>query len=66
VLAHGMGLKLGQLLVGHSLSLCSIPLACISCSQDKFWVESFVGGLVSSIAPLGFLSGYKRWPLQVP
>jgi hypothetical protein len=25
VLTHGMGLKLGWLLVGHSLSLCSIP-----------------------------------------
>ena len=26
-----MGLKLDWLLVGHSLSLCSIPSACISC-----------------------------------
>jgi hypothetical protein len=39
-----MGLKLGQLLVGHPLSLCSLPCACIS---YEFWVESFVGGLVS-------------------
>ena len=44
-----MGLKLGQLLVGHSLSLCSIPCACISCRQDKFWVKSFVDGYVEGI-----------------
>ena len=46
------GFKLGRLLVGHSLSLCSVPPACISGRKDKFWVESFVGGLVS---PLRFL-----------
>jgi hypothetical protein len=42
-----MGLKLGQLLVGNSLSFCSIPHACFSCTQDTFWVESLVGGMVS-------------------
>jgi hypothetical protein len=47
-IAHGMDLKLGQLLVGHSLSLCSTPTPnLITCRQDKFWVESFVSGLVS-------------------
>jgi hypothetical protein len=46
VFANGMGLILDQLLVSHTLSLCSIPCACISCRQDKFWVESSVGGLV--------------------
>ena len=40
MLAHGMGLKLGQLLVGHSLSLCFIPRACIFYRQDKFCVEN--------------------------
>jgi hypothetical protein len=47
VLSNGMGLKLGQLLVGHSFGLHSIPCAYISCGQHIFWVESFVGGLVS-------------------
>jgi hypothetical protein len=48
VLAHGMGLKLAQLLVSQSLFyLCP----CISFSQDKFGVESFMGGLVGVIIP---------------
>ena len=47
LLACGMGLKLGQLLVRHSLGLCLILNLCISCGQDKFWVRSFVGGFVS-------------------
>jgi hypothetical protein len=38
-----MGLKLGQLLIGHSLSLYSISNLYISCRQYRFWVESFVG-----------------------
>jgi hypothetical protein len=46
VLAYGMGLELGRLLVGHSLSLCSRSGTCISCRQDKFGVESFVVGLI--------------------
>jgi hypothetical protein len=29
------------------------PHACISCRQDKFWVESFVGGLVSLLLHWG-------------
>jgi hypothetical protein len=40
------GLKLDQVFVGHSLSLCSVPHAYISYRQDKFCVECFVGGLV--------------------
>ena len=44
VLAHGMDLKLGQLLVGPSLSLCSIPCACILVNRIHFglkvlWVD---------------------------
>jgi hypothetical protein len=38
---HGINLKLGQLLVGHFHSLCSIPI------PPQLFVESFVGGLVS-------------------
>jgi hypothetical protein len=47
-----MGLKLGLLLVFHSLSLCSIPCACISYRLDKFWVECFVSELVSLLLNL--------------
>jgi hypothetical protein len=48
-----MGLKLGKLLVRHSLSLCSIPSICISWKQDTFCVESFMGGLVSLLLHWG-------------
>ena len=34
-------------MVGHSLRLCSYPPCLHYCRQDKFWVESFVGGLMS-------------------
>jgi hypothetical protein len=47
VLVYWMGLKMGQLLVSHSLSIFSIHNPCISGRQDKFEVESFVGELVS-------------------
>ena len=47
MLDHRLGLKLGQVLVGHSLSLCYIHSSFISCRQDKLWVENFVGELVS-------------------
>ena len=56
--AHWVGLKLGQLLVGHSLSLCSIPHACISGRQNRFGMENFVDGLVS-------LSLYWGWYLAI-
>ena len=52
MLACGMGFKFGQF-VGHSHSLLSIHCLCIACRQEKFWVESFVGEMVS-IAPLVF------------
>ena len=54
---NGMGLMLGWLLFGHSLSLCSISHACICCRQGTFWVDILVDWLVS-IATLGFLHGY--------
>jgi len=47
VLEHGIDLKLVPLLLGHSFNLCSIHNPLISCRQDKFSVESFVGGLVT-------------------
>ena len=48
-----MGLKLGWLLVGHSLSYWSLSPACISCNRDKFWFESFVCRLVSLLLNWG-------------
>ena len=46
VLPHGMGLNLEHSLFGHSLRLCSIFVP-TSCRQDTFWVEGFLGGLLS-------------------
>jgi hypothetical protein len=46
VLAHGLHLKLSWLLFDHFLSLYFISQPYISCRQDKFWVKSFVGGMV--------------------
>jgi hypothetical protein len=43
MLAHWRGLKLDQLLFDHSFSLHSLPHAYITCRQEKFWVERFVG-----------------------
>ena len=60
MLAHGIDLKLGWLLVSHSLTLCSLLRACISYRQVKFWVESFVGGLVSLS-----LTGGPTWLQEV-
>jgi hypothetical protein len=35
----GMGLKLGQLLVGHSLSLCSIPVSAFLVDRINFGLK---------------------------
>ena len=45
--AHGMGLKLGWLLVGYSLSLQPIAHACNFCTQSKFYVQIFEAVLVT-------------------
>ena len=37
---------------------------CISCRQDKFWIESFVGGLVSLLLHWVSFSEYRSWPFQ--
>jgi hypothetical protein len=34
---------------------------CTSCRQETFWVEGFVGGLMSP--PVEVLPSYRRWPL---
>ena len=41
-----MGLKLDRVIGWPSLSLCFIPCACLSYRQNKYQVQSFVGGLV--------------------
>ena len=54
MLAHGIGLKLGQLLVGHLLiSVPSPPIPALFVRQDKFGVGSFVCGLVSLLLHWG-------------
>ena len=44
-LLHGMGLKLGQSLVGPSLNLFHF-YPNTSCRQEKLWVEGIVAGFV--------------------
>jgi hypothetical protein len=34
-MTHDMGLKLGMLLFGHTLSLYFLPYACITCRKNK-------------------------------
>lgn len=63
VFVYGMGLKFGQLLVDHSLRLCSIPNPWIS-SRHKF--GKFCGWVGFPIALLEFLPGHSRQPHQIP
>ena len=42
---NGTGLKMGQTLGSHPLSLSSIFV--LYTRQDQFWVKSFIGGVVS-------------------
>ena len=70
MLAHGMGIKLGQLLVGHSLSLCSIFVPAFLLDRANFWSKViFLWNLkvVAVLIPLPWvLPGYRGWPLQIP
>jgi hypothetical protein len=60
-LSPGRGLVLGRSLVGLSLGIPALSL-----SQCKFWVEGFVGGLMSPLPLLEVPPGYRKWPLQSP
>lgn len=64
---HGMGLRLGQSLVGHSPSLCSlfVPVFLVGRRSTNFGLQFVwvVGVLISS---LGLLPNYRRWTLQAP
>ena len=64
MLAHGMGHTSGWLLVGHSLSLCTLPHTFITCAQDgSFGLQllgcKFYGWVGVSITSLEFLSGHR-------
>jgi hypothetical protein len=58
--------QLWPIIFGCSISLCSILYHCFSCSQDKFWVENFVIGLVSLLLHQGLLPGHRRQPSHIP
>jgi hypothetical protein len=51
-----MGLKLDQLSVDYSLSLCFIPSTCISCRQDTFGTENIMGKSVSLLLQVALLN----------
>jgi hypothetical protein len=65
VLAHGMGLKFGQVLAGHSFSLCSFFVPTFLLDRAIFRSKVCVcvcgggGGVGVFIPPLGILSGYR-------
>jgi hypothetical protein len=46
-LSHGMGLKLGQLMVGHSLSFCSIFIPAHLVGRTNCGSKGFIARLVS-------------------
>ena len=62
-----MGLRLGQSLVGHSLSLCSlfVPVFLVGRRSTNFGLQ-FVWVVGVLISTLGFLPNYRRWTLQAP
>jgi hypothetical protein len=64
VFSHEMGLRLVLLLVGQSLRLCfiSIPAFLVHRIRLALKIWQRVG---VSVAPLGRLSGYRKWPLKV-
>ena len=59
MLAHGMGLRLSQVLVDHSLTLCSIPILAFFVRRINLGLKVLWVG--APIAPLGFLPGYRRF-----
>lgn len=66
--AHRKSLKLGWISVGYFLSLCSLPCACISCREETFWIESFVGGFVPLLLHWGsyMATGSGLFMVHVP
>jgi hypothetical protein len=58
-----MCLKLGQLLVGYSLSICSIFVPAFLVDRTNFGSKVLLGVGVS-IALMGFLLGYRRFLLS--
>ena len=62
--AHGIGLKLGWLSVGYSLSLCYIFVPALLFKRTNFGSKVLWVGWYP-YSSFGVLSGYRR-PLQVP
>ena len=62
---HGMGLKFGQSLVGHALSLhfMYVPAHLIDWAHFE---SGFYGRVVVLIRSLGAVPGYRQWVLQMP
>ena len=65
MVTNGMSLKSGQLMVGHSFSLCSVFVPEFLLDRTNFG-PTFVGWVGVFTPPLVVLSDYRRWPLQVP
>jgi hypothetical protein len=64
MLAYGIGLKL---LVGHSLSLCSVfALAFLTGKKFRSKVLGCVGVFILPRGGGGVLPGSRKWPLQDP
>lgn len=63
MLALGIGLKLGQLLVVHSFSLSSFFEP--KFLQTEILGQQFCRWVVVLIPLSGVLPGYRKWPLQV-
>jgi hypothetical protein len=65
VLVHGMDLKLGQSLVGHSLNLCSILISVLLVGRTNLGMKVLWVGWCP-YASTGSLAVYRRWPHQAP
>lgn len=62
MLAHG--LNLGRFLIGHSLSLGSIPAFLVD--KKKKLGQKYCGWVDVFNSPLGILPGCRKWSLQAP
>ena len=63
--AHGIGLKLGRVVVGHSFSLCTIFVFTVFLDRTNLG-QKFHGYVGVLMVPLGVMPGYRRWLPQVP
>ena len=68
MVAHAMGLKLGQLLIGCSSVFAPslVPTFFVKINFVYKICLKFCGWVGVPIVPLGFLPGYRRWPFEGP